>query len=133
MKNVFKAGEKTMKNVFQAGDVVYHPIHGKAPVLKADGKFVHVRLNNGTELITVNKYLSFSTWPEPNHIRPEPPVQSRKKGWWLMHVKEDTVPLVRYVSGKSVYFSETQECETGVVSDYVFIRYLGEDWKEETP
>ena len=117
-----------MENVFQEGDVVYHPVHGEVPVIRATGDSVCAKLKNGNLLSTDKSYLSFSPWPEPNHIRPEPPI---KEGWWLMHIKEDTVPLVRYVSGKSVYSTETNARAAGVVSSYVFIRYLGQDWKKE--
>lgn len=120
-----------MENVFQAGDVVYHPTAGKGKVTGTDGRLVYIITESGEGFCATNNICSFSPWPEPNHIRPEPPV---KKGWWLVHLHaEDASPLVRYVSGKSVYSSETQEWETGVVSSYKFIRYLGQDWKEETP
>lgn len=117
-----------MENVFQAGDVVYHPSAGKSKVTGTDGRLVYVIAESGEGLCATKNLCSFSPWPAPNHIRPEPPI---KEGWWLMHIKEDTVPLVRYVSGKNVYPTEHRGRATGVVSDYVFIRYLGQDWKEE--
>lgn len=121
-----------MKNVFQTGDAVYHTKLGKVTVRKTFPDQIIVGLKDGTGYATEQAFLSFSPWPEPNHIRPDPPI---KEGWWLLHIKgdEDEAPLVRYVSGKSVYFSETQEWERGVVREYVFVRYLGQDWKKETP
>lgn len=119
-----------MENVSQEDDFVYHRVHGEVSVVRVTGNSVCVELKNGNLLNTDRDHLSFSPWPEPNHIRPEPPV---KKGWWLVHVKGDEAPLVRYVSGKSVYFNETKECISGQANRYVFIRYLGQDWKEETP
>ena len=119
-----------MKNVFQAGDVVYHTKLRKVTVRKTFPDQIIVGLEDGTGYATEQAYLSFSPWPEPNHIRPEPPI---KEGWWLTHIKEDTDPLVRYVSGKSVYALDTKAYIVGEVNDYVFIRYLGQDWKEETP
>lgn len=119
-----------MENVFKPGDTIYHPSIGKGEVTNTNGRFVYFIAENGENVSATVQLCSFSPWNEPNHIRPEPPV---KEGWWLMHVKEDEAPLVRYVSGKSVYALDTKAYIVGEVNDYVFIRYLGQDWKEEAP
>lgn len=115
-----------MENVFQAGDVVYHPTAGKGEVTSTNGGHVYFLSESGKGYAAEKEYLSFSPWPAPNHIRPEPPI---KEGWWLMHTKEDELPLVRYVSGKDVYSTDIKGYRAGQVNRYTFIRYLGKDWK----
>ena len=120
-----------MKNVFQAGDDVYHPSAGKGKVTGTDGRLVYIITESGEGFCATGNLCSFSPWPEPNHIRPEPPV---KEGWWLMRVKgsESDEGFLRYVTRHKAFISKKDAVVFYRLEDYVFIRYLGEDWTKET-
>lgn len=116
-----------MENVFQVGDVVYHPSEGKGKVTNTSESLVYAITESGAGFCASKNLFSFSPWPAPNHIRPEPPV---KEGWWLVHVKGDEAPLARYVSEKSVYITDAKDYIAGHLDRYVLVHYLGQDWKK---
>lgn len=64
------------ENIFQVGDVVYHPSEGKGVVVRTGTQAIDVQfkdcVHNGWTYThaDANKLLSFSPWPEPNHVRP---------------------------------------------------------------
>lgn len=62
-----------MSNVFEVGDVVYHPFYGKVIILSINAEYMAIDTEIGNYLLRVDevkKFLSFTPWPAPNHVRP---------------------------------------------------------------
>ena len=64
-----------MSHPFQVGDVVYHAVEGEVLIEAVNG--THISLE-GLGFAVSPASLSFSPWPEPNHVR------RRRAGWWLV-------------------------------------------------
>lgn len=64
-----------MSDIFQVGDVVYHSFYGKGVFTTKNNEYISVEFDPCCRDVlfsveSANKMLSFSPWPEPNHVRP---------------------------------------------------------------
>lgn len=113
-----------MKHPFKEGDVVYHPVSGRATVVMVDkGRdslaCICIRWGKDSGWV-VPGLLSFRDWPKAEHDRP-----LIKEGWWIVEVRVNKDIVCREVRGGNLYIGSGAMSCMGV-SDYRFIRHLGE-------